>query len=146
MKTNSNNNRNFISNFATVTAVFVMFFAVAFTNSASSQNDGLSSENTATWNYSEFDMTGSYDLIATDKMALSPDYQVSLSADGNYYIMSTVNGNSGNYQVGYIGQLSAPRIGTSNIDVQINLDEALETTAPVDPYTALLITSLHTIK
>jgi hypothetical protein len=146
MKTNSNNNRNFISNFATVTAVFVMFFAVAFTNSASSQNDGLSTENTATWNYSEFDMTGSYDLIATDKMALSPDYQVSLSEDGTYYIMSTVNGNIGNYQVGYIGQLSAPRIGASNIDVQINLDEALETNVPVDPYTALLITSLHIVK
>jgi len=146
MKTNSTNNRNFISTFARVTVVFLMVFAVASSKSVSSQNDGLIAENTTARNYSEYDMAGTYDLIATEKMALSPELTVSISKDGNYYIMSTVNVNKTNYKVGYLGQLSAPKISNSSIDIQINLDEAIETHAPVNPHTALMFSALNSIK
>lgn len=132
MKTNSNINRKIASTFTTVAAMFALVFAVAFSNSVSSQNDGLANDNISTPNYSEYDMTASYDLLAEQKNALSPEYQVTLSQDGNYYIMSTKNGNSINYKVGYIGQLSAPKISNNTIEIEMNTDMALENGTPAD--------------
>ncbi|MEI6764221.1 MAG: hypothetical protein WCM76_01190 [Bacteroidota bacterium] len=127
MKTNSKITRNFTSTFATVTAMFVLVFAVAFTNTATSQNDNIPSENATTVNNSEYNTAVNYDLLAVEKNALSPVYMVTLSNDGMYYIMSTKTGNSTNYRVGYIGQLSAPKIASNNIENEVNYDMALGT-------------------
>jgi hypothetical protein len=42
-----------------------------------------------------------------------------------YYIMSTKTGSNTNYRVGYIGQLSAPKIASSSIENEVNYDMAL---------------------
>jgi hypothetical protein len=70
-------------------------------------------------------MAINYDLLAEQKNALSPEYLVTLSNDGMYYIMSTKTGSNTNYRVGYIGQLSAPKIASSSIENEVNYDMAL---------------------